>query len=410
MTQILANLNFNKSPMKYMHIDLNSCFATVEQQANPLLRNKPIGVAAYNSPKGVILAASIQAKKLGIKTGTRVFEAKELCPEIIIVEPDANKYRYIHHKLNELLSSYTNNVKAKSVDEFVLDFSGAPTYKKGLISMGNEIKNRIKKEIGDYITVSIGISCNEFLAKTASNLKKPDGLEQIDETNYMSVYEKLELIDLTGIGDKNLARLNYHNIFSVIEFYNSNPLALKYVFGSIEGYYWYLKLRGYQIENYPSVRRSFSHQYALPKPAKNLKELSPILTKLVEKLGFRLRTKGYKTQGIHIYIRYKDYSSWHISKKTKKIIFDSRDLYKEFVTLYNESPKKEVTLINVGCFNLKKYNNLQLELFDDIQKKETLTNMLDKINVRWGKFVITPATMITNKKYVPDRIGFGNID
>ncbi|MFC1722061.1 hypothetical protein ACFL0C_00245 [Patescibacteria group bacterium] len=410
MTKILGDLGFNKRRNYYLHIDLNSCFAMVEQQANPLLRNHPVGVAAYNSPRGVIVASSVEAKKLGIKTGTRVYEAKKICPKIIIVEPDANKYRFVHHKLKDLLSEYTNVIYAKSVDEFVLNLKGSPFYKRGLLAIGSEIKERIKEEIGDYLTVSIGISKNQFLAKTASNLKKPDGLDEIHENNFLDVYANLTLMDLCGINTKTLARLNKHDIHTVLEFYKTPPYKLRSVFSSILGNYWYLKLRGYEIENYEPKRRTFGHQYALPKPVVELEELTPILTKLVEKLGFRLRNKGYRAQGVHLALRYKDNTTWHMSRKTKKIMYDSKDIYGELLKLVFAAPKKPITVVSTTCFNLKRATTMQLELFCDTEKKENLTKMLDKINNRWGRFVISPATMLNSQKYIPDRIGFGNVD
>jgi len=392
-----------------MHIDLNSCFATVEQQANPLLRNRPIAVAAYNSPRGVIIAPSVEAKKLGIKVGFRVMEAKQVCPDIKILEPDTQKYRFIHLCLKGLLLEYTNQLEPKSVDEFVLDFEGAPKFRSGLLEVGGEIKKRIKEEIGDYITVSVGVSTNRFLAKTASNLRKPDGLEEINYVNFDRVYSKLELMDLSGIGKKNLMKLNSNGIHTVWDFYEASPHRLKHIFRSVVGNYWYLKLRGYEIENYKEVRRSFGQQYALSKPVKSLPELTPILTKLVEKMGFRLRNSGYKTQGVHLSMIYKDNTAWHMGRKTKRIIYDSRDIYKEILRLYFMSPPKDITLVGVSCFNLVQADKTQLELFSDISKREGLTQMLDKINNRWGKFVVSPASMLNTKDQVLDRIGFGNV-
>ncbi len=409
MTQILANLEFSNKPAYCMHIDLNSCFATVEQQANPLLRNRPLGVAAYDSSRGVIIAPSVEAKRLGIKVGYRVSEAKKICPEIVILPPDADKYRYIHHKLKDLLYSYTNEVVPKSIDEFILNFKGSPHCKKGLIATGAEIKKRIKDEVGDYITVSIGISKNRFLAKTASNLKKPDGLEEIDKNNFLEVYSKLQLMDLCGVGSKFMARLTAHGIHTVLQFYGASPYRLKSIFKSVAGYYWYLKLRGYEVENYNSPRRTFGQQYALPKPVKNLTELTPIMVKLVEKMGRRLRNEGYKTQGVHLSLVYADNTFWHMGRKTKKIIYDSRDIYREMVRLFFKAPSKKIKVVGVSCFNLKKAKNTQLGLFENTQKRENLTKMLDKINNRWGKFVIVPASLVGGEKYVPDRIGFGNV-
>ncbi|MBU1133155.1 DNA polymerase IV, partial [Patescibacteria group bacterium] len=144
----LTRLPFNPKPSTIMHVDINSCFATIEQQANPSLRGKPVAVAAFDSPSGCILASSIEAKKLGIKTGFRVKEGKLICPDLIVLEPDPPKYRDVHLKLRNLLRTYTENVIPKSIDEFVLNLEGYPAYKKGMFSVGKEIKKRIKNEVG----------------------------------------------------------------------------------------------------------------------------------------------------------------------------------------------------------------------------------------------------------------------
>lgn len=160
--------NFNPAPPLVMHIDFNSCFASIEQQANPLLRGKPVVVAAYASPKGCILAASREAKTMGkIKTGMQVQQARTLIPNLIVLEPDSMKYRAAHRALYKLLLSYTSDVEPKSIDEFVCyfqDFKTRPDPK----AMALEIKSRIKSELGEYLTVSIGFGPNRFLAKQAA--------------------------------------------------------------------------------------------------------------------------------------------------------------------------------------------------------------------------------------------------
>ncbi|MFH1648871.1 MAG: DNA polymerase IV, partial [Patescibacteria group bacterium] len=199
----LTRLPFNPKPSTIMHVDINSCFATIEQQANPSLRGKPVAVAAFDSPSGCILASSIEAKKLGIKTGFRVKEGKLICPDLIVLEPDPPKYRDVHLKLRNLLRTYTENVIPKSIDEFVLNLEGYPAYKKGMFSVGKEIKKRIKNEVGEWITVSVGVGPNRFLAKTASGLNRPDGLDEINENNHVEVFRSLKLTDLCGIAERN---------------------------------------------------------------------------------------------------------------------------------------------------------------------------------------------------------------
>ena len=163
-------LPINRAEPLVMHIDLNSCFATIEQQANPLLSGKPVVVAAYTTGNGCILAASCEAKRFGIKTGMRVWEAKRLYPSLIVLFPDPEKYRYINELLTSLLQSYSDHVQVQSIDEMIVRFDDMPM--ESIMEIAKDIKKRIREEIGVWITVSIGIASNAFLAKTASNLKK----------------------------------------------------------------------------------------------------------------------------------------------------------------------------------------------------------------------------------------------
>ena len=185
--EILTEISFNKKNSTILHIDLNSCFATIEQQANPLLRGKPIAVSAYDSPGGCIIAPSVEAKRLGVRVGMRVKEGKLICPELIVLSTDPWKYRFVHIELGKIISDYTNDYSPKSIDEFVLNLEGYPSFQKGIANIAKEIKERIKNEIGEWLTVSIGIAPNRFLAKLGAELKKPDGLDEINYRNYKKV-------------------------------------------------------------------------------------------------------------------------------------------------------------------------------------------------------------------------------
>ncbi len=406
----LSNLSFNSSPPHIMFIDLNSCFATIEQQANPKLRGKPIAVAAYTTPSGCILAPSIEAKTYGIKTGMRVKEAKILYPNLIVLSPDPPKYRYVHLKLKKLLSDYTYNFYPKSIDEFVLYLDGYPVLKKKTMQeIGKEIKLRIKKEIGDWLLVSIGIAPNRFLAKTASSFKKPDGLVEINKDNFFQIYKKLDLRDLTGIDVKNASRLMSVGINSVTEFYEAPLLKIRSAFHSVLADYWYFRLRGWEVDSVEYGRKSFGNSYALPQPLTPSKELTPILSKLINKMGTRLRQSGYKAQGIHLAISYRDGDFWHRGQKTSKILFDSRDFYQHALKLMFTAPKKPVRDISVSCFNLTKSEEIQLEIFDDVLKKKKLVKSMDDINEKLGNFTVTSGRMLGIGNRVPDRISFGNV-
>lgn len=393
-----------------MHLDLNSCFATVEQQANPLLRGKPIAVAAYPTPSGCILAPSVEAKRFGVKTGMRVKEGKLLYPKLIVLAPDPQKYRFIHQKLKNLLLDYTDNPVPKSIDEFVLDLENYPAFKLGMENAAKEIKQRIKSQIGEWLTISVGIGPNRFLAKTAASLHKPDGLDEINKDNFLEIYSKLNLTDLCGIKARNTARLNMVGIYSVLDFYNSPIGKLKAAFHAITGYYWYLRLHGWEIDSVEFTRKSFGNSYALPQPLVTPEELSPILQKLVEKTGLRLRSAGYIAQGVHLSIVYRDQTWWHHGHTLPNPIFTSQDIYKNAFRVLLSSPyQRPVRELAVSCFNLKKKKFMQQDLFGEIDKKVGLAQAQDKINQKWGSFTLTPARMLGTQNLIPDRIAFGGI-
>lgn len=403
-------LPFNPKTSTIIHLDLNSCFATIEQQANPKLRGKPIAVAAYTTSSGCIVAPSIEAKKYGIKVGMRVKEGKMLYPKLIVLSPDPAKYRHIHLKLKAILSNYSDKLAPKSIDEFVMDLEGCPAFKKGMVNLVLEIKQRIKEEIGEWLTVSVGIAPNRFLAKLGAGLHKPDGLDEISKDNYLEVYSNLSLTDLCGIKLKNAVRLNNLGIYTVLDFYQAPVWKLKAAFASILGYYWYLRLRGWEIDQVEFKRQSFGNSFALPQALTTPEELSPVLQKLVEKMGLRMRKAGFKTRGVHLSIVFRDLDWWHKGVALPDFIFDSKDIYKIVFKLLLSCPfKKPVRELAVSCFNLQKATTTQLYLFEDLLKKESLVKAVDEVNNRWGNFIITPARMLGTQEVVMDRIAFGGI-
>jgi len=400
--------DFNSSPSTVMHIDLNSCFATIEQQANPFLRDKPIVVAAYDTPNGCIVAPSVQAKKLGIKVGMRVKDARLLCPDLIVLSPDPDKYRAVHLSLKKILSTYTPTVSPKSIDEFVLDFTGTPGLQRGLMIISQEIKSRIKKEVGDYLTVSIGLGPNRFLAKTASNLHKPNGLDEINKDNYLEIYKGLTLTDLNGIAHQNAIRLNTVGIYTVLDFFRADLRTLRMAFRSVLGYYWFVRLRGWEVDDVEWGVKSFGHSYSLPKFLTKPEDLAPLLSKLVEKVGFRLRGADFQARGVHLGLLFRDNEYWHRGLSLDQPIFQSQDIYRVAYRLLYRSPYHlPVRNMAVSCFNLSPKTILQLGLFEDRLKKESLVKAIDDINHRWGNFVITPATMVNTNDVICDRISFG---
>jgi len=192
--------------------------------------------------------------------------------------------------------------------------------------------------------------------------------------------------------------------------YNADIFKLKGVFASVLGYYWYLRLHGWEIDDVQFGRRSYGNSYALPKPLSSFEEISPILQKLVQKTGARLRKAGYRTGGVHLAIVFRDGNFWHQGVTLSKPIFDSQDIYREISRIFFHCPYHlSIAQLAISCFNLDKDYDLQLSLTEDLQKKEKLVKAVDRVNERWGNFVITPARMMGMNEIVIDRVAFGGV-
>lgn len=411
----MTDLDLNYHQPLMMHIDLNSCFAMIEQQANPLIRHKPVAVAAYDTPKGIILASSYEAKALGIKVGVNVREAKLICPDIIIMTPDPDKYFDAHRRFKKVLLNYTDNITPKSVDEFVINFNGSIAVQKGLAleTIGQRIKKDIKRELGEYITVNIGIAPNRFLAKLAAGLNKPDGMDTITADNLREIYSQLDLMDLPGINHRYAARLNLAGIYSPLQFLDAPLWKLKNeVFHSIVGFYWYLRLRGHEIDTVNFNRKSFSQQYALGQKTTDKQELSRLIMKLCEKTGRRLRSQGYEARGIQLWMGFENRDYWSKRQQLKTALYSTQDIFSQSQRLLLQAQlTSRVTNIAITVFNLNSTTPMQLGLFDDTRlDSRSLAFAADNINDRYGEFTLIPALMANMQDIIIKRVAFGSID
>ena len=396
--------SFNPATPLVMHIDLNSCFASVEQQANPLLRYKPLAVVHSVAPYGCILAPSVEAKLWGVKTGMSLKEGMECCPILLSRQADPSKYRTVHKAFARLLSDYSSHPISKSIDEFCLTLPLG----SNPISIAKEIKSRVKSEIGDYLRVSIGISTNQNLAKLASGIHKPDGLDVIDQTNYLKIYEKINLQDFCGINIKNEARLNKVGIFTPLQFYQATPQLLHSAFESVLGEYWYSRLHGYEVDDITFQTRSFGQSYVLPHPMGRA-EWYPIMAKLVSKAGRRMRDKGYHASGAHISLRFPDHSHYKVGRTTKNALTTDHSLIAACENLTLAMPNKKVKKIAITLFGITK-EDYQESLFIDRVKEKRLVLALDELNARYGDYTISCASLMGSAGHVKDAIAFGKLN
>lgn len=462
------DLPLNPARPMVMHIDLNSCFATVEQQANPLLRGKPVVVAAYGTYWGAILSPSIEAKRAGIKMGMKVGEAKAICPEVVVLIPDPPKYRAVHQQFDTIFKSYSPDVVPKSIDEAVIDFSSVqamyqqkrkrpvsiypeslPGYSYDffslafpdeakqkmfsnrtsaslwqlehacqsqcftciLVEIAREIKERMRNEIGEWISCSIGIAPNRWWAKTGAGYYKPDGLTVITDRNVREIFSHLTLLDLCGINLRYEARLNRWGIRTPLQFLDASLKQLqKQVFQSIGGYYWYLRLRGYEIDKVEFGTKTYGQQYALTSgQAASEERLLGILMKLCEKMGRRLRKAGKMARGVCLALSYRDKTYWQHGQTFPEELYTTFDFFIRAREIFYQQPeKKGVTKILVNCFRLSEARYFQDTLFDTKKvKQRKVSDALDGLHDRYGEYVVTSGLLLHAQGTVLDRIAFG---
>ncbi|MFH0750059.1 MAG: hypothetical protein V1917_04090 [Candidatus Gottesmanbacteria bacterium] len=406
-----------------LYIDINSCFATIEQQAHPKFQGKPLAVAAYETGNGVILAASYEAKKFGVTTGMRVSDAKRLCPSILITTPDPEKYRFVNERLKELVLFYSPHVQVQSIDEMIVRMDQTP-YLAGYMDtessvvnrmrcLATEIKQRIREEIGDRITVSIGIAPNAFLAKTASNLKKPDGLEEITAGNIKKVLDSLQLTDLCGIKQGNGGRLRAHGITTPLGMYESTPEEVERAFGSIMGRYWWLWLHGFEIgsiyvEKQNDIRKSYSQSSSLscPTTPKDSRTIQ-VIYQLVAKMAARFRDDGCSAGGIMAGCSFSDRTYWQKHVTLQKTLYATEDLFSSLMHLFSYAPMKPIRTVFVGTFNMTTDLYAQMTLDEEELQKQARTKAIDSICHKFGQNSIMSGITVQAKQKIVDRIAFG---
>ncbi|KKU20266.1 MAG: DNA-directed DNA polymerase [Candidatus Saccharibacteria bacterium GW2011_GWA2_46_10] len=411
VTMRSLELPINRANPEVMHIDLNSCFATVEQQARPLLRGKPIGVTNRLTKNACVVAASYEAKAKGVKVGMTFSDAKLLAPDLIMLETDPPKYHYVYQILVDIMRSYSPNIVMKSIDEGIINFEGTSMInQRPLEEIGYEIKHRLKKEVGCWMTCNIGIATNRFLAKTAASLHKPDGLDVIDHRNLRPVLSKLELTDLSGIAERNQARLNACGIYTPLQFLDAPvDLLRRQVFKSICGKDWYKRLRGWEVDDWQSSIKIVGRQYVLDdmKPSDEL--LRSRLAYLCETTAMKLRYKGLCARGIYIYLVYDSGDSWYERRMFKSTFFSNGEVHRRATLLFNRRPHHDwVRLIAVSCYKLAPSNMNQVSLLEEVNREVWLTQAMDEINHQYGEFTITYASSLDAKSTVKQKIPFGS--
>lgn len=397
--------------LNWLYFDLDCYFASVEQQDKPELAGIPVAVVPMNHNSATIIAASREAKKFGIGTGTKVFEAKKQCTNIKFVTSNHVLYSHYHHKIFDEIKKYICIDHIYSIDEGACKLTGIQQDEEEIAKLTFLIKQGIRQNIGQYITCSIGIGPNRFLAKIASNIQKPNGITIIRPHEIQTVLQKLGLRDLPGIGKATYNRLLKNNINSIEDLFKVSSDHLHRIWGSINGKrMWYL-LRGADLPAEEKKRTTLSQSKVLIPQEYNINSARSICQQLILKSAKRLRAKHLYTSKITLKINALN----NITLKEKRNILaanDSQTIKKYIMIIWDELiQKNNVTMVKKVSLELcglaKK--SQQLSLFSTIgkNKNEEISKIIDGINREYGANTISIG--LINKKDDQDIIAFRSI-
>jgi DNA polymerase-4 len=401
-----------------MYVDMNSFFASCEQQDRPELRGRPIGVCPFASPTACVIAPSIEAKRFGVKTGMRMNECRALCPGIIPVSARPHRYRWFHIEIMKVLNSYCDDVMAKSIDEAVMNLTSYRLVYKDVKALAGKIKEDIKKACGEWITCSIGIAPNSFLAKLGTELQKPDGLVQITKENIDGYLKQLKLTDLPGIAKSNEKRLLLTGIKNPYEMRHTSPALLRKAFGGIVGHYWHCRLNFMEVDLYENQYRAMSATRSVSKEQReNGQALEGLFVSLCTRLEQRMVKQGVFCREAGFFIKYKDFTQWDTSVRFTYPVQDGMDLRRYLQDKIQDFEKAHRTELfnirtqHIGVFISRfiKAEHVSYTLFDNKIKQDRLRLVMYDIKDRFGKDMVRKACETVAPNEFKDAIGFGSV-
>jgi DNA polymerase-4 len=402
-----------------LFVDCDSYFASVEQHLDGSLRGRPVGVAPVMAESSCCIAASYEAKAFGVKTGTRISEARVLCPGIAIVEAKPAEYVKFHHRVVAAVEDCIHVEAVLSIDEMWAWLPYNLRDPATVATLGKRIKEGVARDVSPVIKVSVGAGPNKYLAKIASKMRKPDGLFIIEHRDLPAVLHALELRDLTGIARSMETRLHAVGIHTVAHLCAVPKPVLRGVWGGVLGdRLWHL-LRGDEIPDLVSARKSISHSHVLPPDCRPPARAWPILCKLLHKTCERLRAHGLLAGSLTLQLAYLGGPSWTAETPTAET--DSTiALLRLLERLWRDRPDPRHPLLQVCVVltRLCEHGNYTPSLFPlqgdvattlDPAKHRRLDATLDQLRARYGRRVVYFGSVQEGRDNAPMRISFTHI-
>ncbi|MDE6189058.1 MAG: DNA polymerase IV, partial [Clostridia bacterium] len=390
------------SMRRILHCDANNFYASVECMLDPTLKDKAVAVSGNPDKRhGIILAKNQKAKACGIKTGEVIWEAKRKCPDLVLVPPQYDKYVEFSNKIFDIYCEYTDRVEPFGIDECWLDVSGSMRLFPSAEHIADELRSRIKKEIG--ITISVGVSFNKIFAKLGSDMKKPDATTVIDENNYKDKVWSLDIGDLLMIGRHTAQKLKNVGINTIGDLANTNPKILVDKFG-VNGQKMYENANGINDEPVrlyyeKHIPKSIGNSTTLPKDLTSRSEAKAVIMALCEMVGVRLRRHGFIAGGLHLGVRFNDLN--FIGKQVKlPMKINSANTLCDYAMKIYDTLKLHlpIRLLSVSAYDLSSDDeNVQLSMLEDVERNDKLARLdksLDEIRDKYGYEALKSASLL----------------
>jgi DNA polymerase-4 len=407
-----------KAEARVLFVDMNSYFARCEQQANYWLRNRPVGVCVYTGKYGCVISLSTEAKAMGLKAGMRLNDAMALCPDLVPVESNPARYREYHKKIIGVLQKYCKDVVAKSIDEAIINLTNYDHLDP--LTIAKNIKRDILETVGDWLTCSVGIAPNAFLAKLASvQGKKRDGLMMITPQNIDDILRPLKLGDLPGIGANMSYRLERNGVNTPLEMRYAGPDRLKAIFKSIDGIYWHYRLNFIETN---IAAHDYQGMQAMRQISKEKRQhinyIDQLFMTLCLTLEKRMVNHKFYCKSVGFTVRYDDGTRWDDAFTISTPVQDAISLMQmirrrmdKFEKLTNSAPVMNTNIgsMRVAVTNFVNNSNLLYSLFEDMERKDTAFKTMHEIKNKFGADKLIRAIEMTDGKVIKDVIGFGSV-
>jgi len=402
-----------------MYVDMNSFFASCEQQLRPELRGRPIGVTAGDKHYSVIVAPSVEAKRYGVKTGMRANEAKALCPGLIPVPARPVKYREAHIAIMAVLNRYcSGDVLAKSIDEAAINLTSYRYVYRDPRVLAARIKADLRREVGEYVKCSIGIAPNTFLAKLATDLQKPDGLVEITLDNLDTHLTTLSLTDLPGIGSRNARRLDLMGIKTPLQMRHTSQSLLRKAFGGIVGHYWHCRLNFVEVDFYSAGYRGMSATRTVAPDHRTPAKLGALIVSLCTKLEQRMVKAGVYCRSASAFIRYANGTGWEERMRLGAAVQDATELRRHILQAMERFAEERrcgpllnsgVKQLGIAITDFVPEEGLLYSLFDNRMQWDKLRKVMYGIKDQYGKYAVRKASETVERSEMRDAIGFGSV-